>query len=91
MTERAVFPVWVLRRDAKVGGDGVLWYNNFGCPRLTQRERTEVKATLDRLRRAISAGRDPAWRGGRRLARRRRRPASQRRRHDRPSGHEAMV
>jgi hypothetical protein len=59
MTERAVFPVWVFRRDAEVGGDAALWYNNFGRPCLRQRQRTEVKATLDRLRRAISAGEIP--------------------------------
>jgi hypothetical protein len=51
-----VFPVWVFRRGAEVGGDAALWYNNFGRPCLKRRQRIEVEAVLDRLRRAIHAG-----------------------------------
>jgi hypothetical protein len=63
VTKHVTFPVWVFARAAAADGDGTLWFNNFGGgPHLTRRQRIEVEAVLDRLRREIRAGKIPRGR-----------------------------
>jgi hypothetical protein len=57
VSEQPTFPVWVFKRGAEVDGDCCLWYNNFGRPCLTRRQRIEAEAIVDRLRREIRVGR----------------------------------
>jgi hypothetical protein len=62
VTEHGVFPVWVFRAASEVGGDCALWYNNFSRPCLKRRQRVEVEAIVNRLRRQIRDGHFPPGR-----------------------------
>jgi hypothetical protein len=50
---KPVFPVWV----AEVGADVTVWYNTFGAPQPTRRQRIEIASIIKRLRQRIRDGR----------------------------------